>query len=271
MMTTTKPANGAAAMATTNGDYSRALEPMDMASAFKVAAMCAKIGICGVTSPEDALVRIMAGREEGLSTMQSLRLVYVVNGRPSFDAGYLVSKCQNHRDCEYFEPVESTDQKATYRTKRKGRSEFVMTYTIADAERDGLIKKGGNWQTARPDMLRARCSSKLARAYWQDAVSGVVSRDEAEVVYMTPTAIVVPSAAPSEPAVEVTQAPVRDFQAESDGMKQGIADAKSADELRGVRNAIKAWDGPADLVGELKAFYTLTHPPSKKEEPEAAQ
>ncbi len=271
MMTTTKPAQPAA-LATTTSDYTRALEPTDMSSAFKVAAMCAKIGICGVTSPEDALVRIMAGREEGLSTIQALRLVYVVNGRPSFDAGYLVSKCQNHPDCEYFEPVESTDQKATYRTKRKGRSEFVMSYTVADAERDGLVKKGGNWATARPDMLRARCSSKLARAYWQDAVSGVMSRDEAEVVYITPSAIVVPSAPPSEPAAEVSQAPVRDFQTEAEGMKQGILDAKTPDELRGCRDAIKAWDGPADLVAELKSFYGLTHPSKKPAaEAEAAQ
>lgn len=267
MMTTTKPAQPAA-MATTTQDYSRSLEPTDMSSAFKVAAMFAKIGLCGVTSPEDALVRIMAGREEGLSAVQSMRLVYVVNGRAAFDAGYLASKCQNHRECEYFEPVESTDKKATYRTKRKGRPEFVMTYTVDDATRDGLMGKGGNWKTALPDMLRARCASKLARAYWQDAVSGVMSRDEAEVIYITPSGIEVQASPPE--VVEVKQAPSRDFAAEADGMKQGILDAKTPDELRGCRDAIKAWDGPADLVAELKSFYTLTHP-KKVNEPEAAQ
>lgn len=258
-------------------EFKLALEPTNFDGAFRLAAIAAKLQLCGVTSAEDALVRIMAGREAGLTTFQSLRLVYVVNGRPAFDATFLVARCLQHPDCEYFEPVASDATKATYRTKRKGRPEFVFTYSIEDADRDGLTKKKGNWDTARPDMLRARAASKLARAYWQDAVNGVYARNEVEDGE-------VPSAVPANvdpvtgeiheapPVGPVPQAASRDFYMEAEALKARIADAKTDEEKKALRAEIKNFDGGEPYVGELKKFYSETHgAPTKNASTEAAQ
>ena len=46
--------------------FKLALEPTSFDGALKVAGMVAKIGMCGVKSPEEALIRIAAGRELGI-------------------------------------------------------------------------------------------------------------------------------------------------------------------------------------------------------------
>ncbi len=76
------------------GDAFRmALEPTTLEQAFNIAGIIATCRICGCETTEDALVRIMTGRSLGLTTMQSLRGVYVVNGRPGLDATLMHAIC----------------------------------------------------------------------------------------------------------------------------------------------------------------------------------
>lgn len=175
---------------TTMDSYRRGLEPTDIDKAFKVATAIAATGYCGIKTPEEALTRIMFGRELALTAMQSIRAVYVVNGRPGLDANVMHGLCLNHPTCEYFEPVESTAKVATYRAKRKGRPEVVLSWTIEQAHAAGMFggrptpdgkektKPKDNWVNYPENMLRARCIANLARMVFPEAINGMHTAEE---------------------------------------------------------------------------------------------
>lgn len=132
--------------------------------------------------PVDVVLVCMRGRELGLTTMQSLASVYVVEGRTVLSAELLVALARRHPDCLAWRMVESTIDRATYETQRRGdASPTRMTYTIEDARRAGLTGKP-NWQRHPAAMLRARCASALARAVYSDSLLGVYTEDEGEEI-----------------------------------------------------------------------------------------
>lgn len=132
---------------------------------------------------DDVLIVLITGRELGLSSMQALRSISVIEGKPCLGADAMVGLVQSHPDvCEYFRLVSSDDSKAVYETKRKGHSEPVrMSFTIEQAKAAGLTGKQ-NWQRWGAAMLRARCSSHLARAVYPDLVAGIYNSDEGEEI-----------------------------------------------------------------------------------------
>jgi hypothetical protein len=93
---------------------------------------------------------------------------------------------------EYFDLVESSREKATYVTKRRGaRSETRLSWDMTDACAAGLVNKRGdgyegrsqsgepsNWDKYRRAMLRHRCSVDLARAVYPDVTMGLYTPDE---------------------------------------------------------------------------------------------
>lgn len=270
-----------------NGDLSfrREMEPHTLDALYKVAASVAKIGLCGVSSPEEAMVRMLTGRELGLTMMQSLRGVYVVEGNPSLSAALKQSICLAHpATCEVFRMIESTAEKATYRVKRKGEPEQDFTWTIADAKTALLLNRGkdpsqSNWSKYPRRMLQARAKSEAADVVFSDLLLGFPTREEMEderiqvrqskndpVTGEVYEAEVVPSPVASAP---------RDFDAECATLKRAISDAKSKEDKAAVRKAVAMWDGGEPWAGELKAFYNMLHAPkappvAPKSEPKAA-
>lgn len=273
MMTKTANEPSLALAISNNGDstFKLALEPANFEAAYRVAAMAAKIQLCGVTTPEDALVRMMTGRELGLTAFQSMRLVYVVEGRPALDASLMLALCLNHRECEYFDLVSTSDKEATYRAKRKGRTEVVLSWTIEQAKSAGLIDRGkdpakNNWNRYPSAMLRARCTSALARIVFPDAISGLYTREEVSDGDDVPPRgnelvgeVVSPVAAAAVPQA----APARDLDAEAGALKQRIADSKTKDERRAVRAEVAAFlaDAGEPWATDVRRFYNLTIKP----------
>src|ERR1700722_2119520 len=163
------------------GSFKHALEPTSLEAAYRVATVAAKIGIGGVRSPEEALIRIMHGRTLGITSMQALRFVYVVNGRAAVDSTLLRALCLSHPDCEEFALVESTPQGATFRARRRGYAAVTLTWTLEDAKRARLLEKD-SWRAYPAQMLRARVTADLARLVFPDAVAGLpVGHGVAEV------------------------------------------------------------------------------------------
>ncbi|HEY6462231.1 MAG TPA: recombinase RecT [Polyangiaceae bacterium] len=158
--------------------FSRALEPTTWDAAMECGRAIHKAGIGGVKSPEDAVIRIMAGREIGLGAMASLRLVYSINGKVGYDAALIRARALQHPDCEYFEPDgEITATAATFKAKRKGRPEQRATFTIEDAARAQLATKDV-WKAYPRNMLAARATVNLARLVFPEAVAGMHTVDE---------------------------------------------------------------------------------------------
>lgn len=129
--------------------------------------------------PGDVLVVLLTGREFGLGPMRAMRSIHVVEGKPTMAADLMVGLCLARREvCEYFLLVESTNERATYRTRRVGSPDAVaLTFTMEDATKAGVANKD-NWRKYPAAMLRARCSSALARAVYPDLLAGTYDPDE---------------------------------------------------------------------------------------------
>lgn len=265
--------------------FRMALEPQNFDAAWKVAAMAAKIQLCGVTTPEDALVRMMTGRELGLTAFQSMRLIYVVDGRPGLDSSLILALCNNHPSCEYFELLDTSDERATYEAKRKGRPPVKLSWTIDQAKKAGLLDRGqnpakNNWNRYPAAMLRARCVSALARIVLPEAIAGLRSREEIAdeddlpepprargvVVDAQTGEVLASAAAPAGPP----QAQVRDLDGEAVLLKERIAAATTKEARSAVRAAIAAWSKEVGepWAGDVQRFYNMTvgAPPSASSE-----
>ena len=194
------------------------MEPRDLAEAREFSKLVASSALLPQSlrgRPEDVFVIVVSGHELGLSPMQAIRSISVIQGKPVLDAALMVALVKRQRDvCEYFTMVESTPQRATYETKRAGEpAPTRMTFTIEEAKAAGLANKD-NWQKHTAAMLRARASSALARAVYPDLVLGVYETDEGEemqrgaapVRMVRPAAPVEDAVVEEHPAVAMAQA-----------------------------------------------------------------
>lgn len=162
-------------------DPSRAFEPRDIDEGYNMAKLLVASGLMpkGVTRPEAAFAIIAAGRELGLTAMQSIRSIHIIEGKPTLSADLVAALCKSRSDvCLYFRLVESTDKVARYETHRRGEPEPTpMAWTWDDATRAGVAGKD-NWKKYPAAMLRARCITALARAVYPDLAMGVYDPDE---------------------------------------------------------------------------------------------
>lgn len=159
-----------------------ALEPRTMAEGWQLAKIVAGSKLYGVASAEAAFVVLSTGMSLGVSSTVALRGIHVIKNKPAPSADLLLAVCLGSELCEYFEPVETTDTRAVYKTKRRGRPEQQLTWTIQQAaqvinEGKPLTKKD-TWASYPRQMLRSRCIAELARMIFPDITLGLHIPDE---------------------------------------------------------------------------------------------
>lgn len=127
-------------------------------------------------SPEAVMIAMQTGMEVGLSPMQAIQSIAVINGRPSMWGDACLAVCMGRPDFEdCIETWEGQGDKraATCQVIRKGRHPVVRTFSMADADRAGLAKKAGPW-TQYPDrMLQMRARGFALRDAFPDALKGI--------------------------------------------------------------------------------------------------
>lgn len=128
--------------------------------------------------PADLILVMMKGRELGLSPMQSIGGIHIIDGKPTLSADMMVGLVKRSKACRYFRLVESSAVQAVYETLREGEpAPTRMVFTYKEAQAAGLTGRGP-WKAYPAAMLRARCSAALARAVYPDVVGGVYDPDE---------------------------------------------------------------------------------------------
>lgn len=132
----------------------------------------------GIINAPQAYIILQTGKELGLTAMASLRGIKMVEGQPMIMSTLLVGIILQSGLAEYFECTETTAERATYITKRKGRPQRDLTYTIEEARQAELVKttKNGapnNWMKRPKTMLRHRAAAELARMVYPEIASGV--------------------------------------------------------------------------------------------------
>lgn len=211
------PMNGEAAELAPKSDSAirRPLEfePGNIDDAWRMATLFSKSGIIPealIGKPNDVLVTMLAGRELGLSPIQSLRLVYVVKGKPYIATQLKMARVKNSPECIYFKCIETTDQRATFETERRGEGVTRVTFTIEDAKRAGLAGrpvtpgKESNWDKYPAVMLRWRAGSQLCDLVYSDVTNGVGSAEELDDMRRAEEAsrVRAPSVAPTQAVPE---------------------------------------------------------------------
>ena len=133
--------------------------------------------------PESCLLAIQHGAEIGLSPMQSLQSIAVVNGRPTIYGDAALAVCLASPVCEWVtESVDGEGEKmtATCSAQRRGYPKpIISTFSVADAKAAGLWAKGGPWTQYPKRMLAMRARGFALRNAFADVLRGLVTSEEA--------------------------------------------------------------------------------------------
>jgi len=165
----------------------RGLALQTMADAMKFGEMVANSDFAPKDfrgKPASCVLAIQAGAEIGLSPMQALQSIAVVNGRPSIfgDAALAVVKASHV--CEFVtETLEGDGEQmvATCTAKRRGYpTPTVVRFSVADAKKASLWGKSGPWTQYPKRMLQMRARGFALRDAFPDALRGMVTAEEAQ-------------------------------------------------------------------------------------------
>jgi hypothetical protein len=185
--------------------------------------------------PESCLLAIQHGSEVGLSPMQSLQSIAVINGRPTIWGDAALALVQASPACEYvkeFIEGEGKQMAAVCEVKRRGYpAPTVVRFSMADAEKAGLLGKSGPWSQYTSRMLALRARGFALRNSFADALRGLITAEEAQDY---------PQAAPT-PAVTVTQPEPTAATVEPSVYQkamQSIVRAKTLDRLDDIRRKV---------------------------------
>jgi hypothetical protein len=115
----------------------------------------------------------------GLTTMQAMRNLHVINGRIGMSAAVIRSRCQSHPDCELFEVVEADSTHAAIEVKKQGWSERrLVVWTLEDAERAELVQPDSLWTKWPQEMCVARATTRAASMYFPEVTSGIFAEED---------------------------------------------------------------------------------------------
>lgn len=148
-------------------------EPMAIGDVFAKSGM-----FPDVKSQAQAVVKIMAGKELGLSPFEAMGSIYVVNGRLSLTAKAKSGLIKKSKKYDYV-IKKLDDQECSIAFVKDSAEIGVSTFTIKDAARAGLVNKD-NWKNYPKNMLFARALSNGATFYCPEVISGYATYEELE-------------------------------------------------------------------------------------------
>ena len=200
--------------------------------------------------PEACMLAIQAGSEVGLSPMQSLQSIAVINGRPSIWGDAAMALVQASPVCEFVREYTEGDGDnlvAICEAKRRGYpAPTVVRFSVADAKKAGLWGKSGPWQQYPARMLALRARGFALRNAFADALRGLITAEEAQD-YPTPEparepVVVRPKFTQATPKADEPEVPDEPVRATADDMvkaRHAVQQAKTPERLREIRSKIE--------------------------------
>jgi len=153
------------------------LMPQNIKELYWFAERVAESGMFpNVANAKSAFLMMAQGVELGLSPLQSLRELNVINGRVDVPASVRAARIQSSPKTEVWN-VESDDNHCTIRTKRRDRSSgYVVTIRREDMPQADIAKH----KTHMADWLFARAVRRASRQYFADLNLGMETDDSPE-------------------------------------------------------------------------------------------
>ena len=118
--------------------------------------------------PDNIIVAVQYGLELGLTIMQSLQGVAVVNGRPTLYGDAMLAVCQKHPSCEDINETPELNEHGHIvayicTVRRTGKSPVMRRFSIENAKTAGLWGKTGPWSQYPARMLQMRARAFALR------------------------------------------------------------------------------------------------------------
>lgn len=171
-----------------------------------------KLAPKGMETPEALFVAVQMGLEIGLSPLQAVQNIAVINGRPSVWGDAALALVKGHPECddvvESFEKDANGELAAVCEVHRRGKVPVKRKFTVAMAKKAGLWGKAGPWTTYSSRMLQMRARSWALRDAFPDALKGVGIAEEVRDIQEKPAmarevpAMVLPDDPVEEPQKE---------------------------------------------------------------------
>lgn len=175
----------------TAGAAPRAIVPVDFDGAYRIANVIVRAGMAPKTlnTVEKAMVAILHGLEVGLTPMNALQSIAVINGRPTIWGDGAIGLIRASGLLEYMdEHFEGEGNKLTAVciVKRKGEPKPVRgEFSWSDVLRAHLNNKEGPWQTYPRRMMQMRARWPL-RDVFADVLKGLALKEEVEDMIEAP-------------------------------------------------------------------------------------
>ncbi len=127
-----------------------------------------------------AIVKVLAGREIGLSPLESMMNLYIVKNRVAASSKVISSLIKKSKVYDYkIEKLDNEECSISFlKISEQGAVEVlgVSTFTIKDAAKAGIVNKD-NWKNYPKNMLFARAVSNGARWFMPDVYCGYATEE----------------------------------------------------------------------------------------------
>jgi hypothetical protein len=166
-----------------NGLQVRPILPQNMEDAWRLSKCIFASGLApkGFTSVEGVFTAIQMGAEVGLSPMQAVQNIAVINGRPSMWGDVQLGLVRGSGLLEEFEEkYEGEGEKLTAicTVKRKGdKNPIISEFSVKDAMVAELWNTG-TWKKYPKRMLKNRARGFALRDGFSDILKGITSTEE---------------------------------------------------------------------------------------------
>lgn len=191
----------------------RSLVPTSFEGVWRMAQMLAASPFSpkDMKSPEACAGAITLGLDLGITPIQAVQSIAVINGRPSIWGDLALALVRASPLCEDVEETltgEGDKMVATCIAKRKGAKPSTGQFTVDDAKRAQLWNKSGPWQQYPKRMLQLRARAFALRDAFPDVLKGISIREEVEDIQVRdaspppPPPVLDAPAPPAPPQIE---------------------------------------------------------------------
>jgi len=136
----------------------------------------------GVTK-EQAMVVMLKGHELGLGLASAFEFIHVIDSKPSLAPKGALAMIHQSGELASLEIKDLTDSKGNptrckVTMKRKNGFEYATEFSMADAQRAGVIRDKSGWEKYPANMLRWRAIGYCADVVFPDVIGGMYRLEE---------------------------------------------------------------------------------------------
>jgi hypothetical protein len=141
-----------------------------------LAGKAAASRLFGDSTREQLFMVLMTGRELGISPTVALRNIGVFKGKTVISSQLQLAKV---KEAGYLaEILENTDERATVRIQKLPAPPYQKTFTMADAQRAGLVDRNAVYKTMPSTMLLNRAIGLVTRYGAPEVLNGLYNETE---------------------------------------------------------------------------------------------